>query len=144
MKENREEKWFFLDTNIFLRIFIKENEKTFRDCLKLLNLVSRGKITAFTSIIVLIEINFVLISFYKFRKEKVVEAIKSIVELPHLKIIDEFNLRYALELYLKNKVKFIDCLITSSTLIMKNRACVVSYDRDFDKLEVKRLKPGDF
>lgn len=137
-------RWYFIDTNIFLRVFIKENKKAFADCLKFLKLISDGEIPAYTSTIILMEINFVLSSFYKFPKNKVVEALKSIIELPHLKIIDDISPRYSLHLYQKNKVKFVDCLISSSSLIINGKAAIISYDRDFDSLKIKRLEPADF
>ena len=147
----RENIWYFVDTNIFLRIFIKENSRSFKDCLSFLRLVSQHKIKVYTSTIVLMEINFVLSSFYKFPKEKVIEAIKSIIEMPYLKIIDDADPRYGLDLYQKNKqsfssnnVKFVDCLLGSSSLIMSGKATIVSYDQDFDRLKIKRREPGDF
>lgn len=62
--------------------------------------------------------------------------------MPHLKIIDAFDLREAIETYKKTKIKFTDCLLAS--LLKKKDLKIVSYDLDFDKLNVKRLSPKDF
>ncbi len=132
----------FIDTNIFLRAIVKEDEQTFNDCLSFLKTVSNGRIKAITSTLVFMEINFVLLSFYKFPKEKVQQILESILDLPHLKIVDVFDMREAIETYKKTKVKFIDCLIAS--LLRKKDSKIVSYDLDFDKLKIKRLSPKDF
>ena len=122
MSEPKKKRLFFIDTNIFLRVFVKEDETTFNNCLNFLQLISSKKIKAYTSTVVLIEVNFVLSSFYKFPKEKVIEALQSIMSLSGLKIIDDFNLINALELYAKYQVKFIDCLFASSSLLQKGKA----------------------
>jgi len=132
----------FVDTNIFLRAIVKENKETYSECLSFLKKVSDGKIKAVTSTLVFLEINFALLSFYKFPKEKVQQALESIFDLPHLKIIDAFDLREAIETYKKTKIKFTDCLLAS--LLKKKDLKIVSYDLDFDKLKIKRLTPKDF
>jgi len=141
MKEPKN-KPVFVDTNIFLRAIVKEDEQTFNECLSFLKIISNGKIKAITSTLVFLEINFVLLSFYKFPKEKVQQALESILDLPHLKIVDVFDMREAIETYKKTKVKFVDCLLAS--LLKKKDLKIVSYDLDFDKLKVKRLTPKNF
>lgn len=141
MKEPKR-KPLFVDTNIFLRALVKENEQTFSECLSFLEKISKGKIKAITSTLVFLEINFVLLSFYKFPKEKVQQALESILDLPHLKVIDAYDLREAIEIYKETGVKFVDCLLAS--LLKKKGLGIVSYDLDFDKLKVKRLFPKDF
>lgn len=132
----------FIDTNIFLRAIVKEDEQTFNECLSFLKLIRDGKIKAITSTLVFLKINFVLLSFYKFPKEKVQQALESILDLPHLKIVDDYEMREAIEAYKKTKVKFVDCLLAS--LLKKKDFKIVSYDLDFDKLKIKRLSPKDF
>lgn len=52
-------------------------------------------------------------------------------------------MRCALELHRKSGAKFIDCMISSIQGIRNGVISVVSYDRDFDKLGVKRFEPGE-
>ena len=49
----------------------------------------------------------------------------------------------AIELFEMYSVKFIDCLLASSKLVQKGDAVILSYDRDFDKLGVRRVEPKD-
>lgn len=141
MKESKT-KPVFIDTNVFLRALVKEDEQAYQQCISFLKKTSEGKIKAITSTLVFLEINFVLLSFYKFPKEKVQQALESILDLPHLKIVDIFNMREAIEIYKETKIKFVDCLLAS--LLKKKDLKIVSYDLDFDKLNVKRLSPKDF
>lgn len=73
---------------------------------------------------------------------KVQEALESILDLPHLKIIDIYDVREAIETYKKTKVKFVDCLLTS--MLRRKNLEIVSYDLDFEKLDIKRLSPKNF
>ena len=134
---------YFVDTNIFLRSLVKENEKLYQESLKFLKLISSRKIRAYISTPVIMEINFVLSSFYKFGKEKITGALESIINFPSLKIIDDFDHNTALDLYINHNVKFIDCLFASSRLIQQNQACIVSFDEDFKKLPLKSCQPKE-
>lgn len=132
---------YFIDSNIFLRTLIKEDEKSFRDCYRLLKLVQEKKIKTFTSSLILAEINWVLESFYKFRKSDTVEALKSVLNLRGLKIINKLNPDLAIGIFQNLNVKFIDALIASSPQIFKKEVAIISYDRDFDKIGVIRKEP---
>lgn len=138
--------FYFVDTNIFLRVLIKEDEKTFEECFRFLKMIKEGKIRAFTSSLVLAEVNWVLGGFYKFPKTKVVNALKSILNLKGLKIVDKYNSRLAVSVYEKFSVKFIDALFVSNFLDYKKEinTIIVSYDKDFDKIGVKRKEPSEF
>jgi len=135
---------YFIDTNIFLRALVKENEKTFKECYQFLKLVEERRLRALTSSLVLAEIEWVLGSFYKFEKTKVVQALGSVLSLKGLQIIDAINPRLALEIFREKNVKFIDALIASDPRIFKKEVIVVSYDRDFDKIGVLRKEPKEF
>ena len=134
---------YFIDTNIFLRLLIKEDEKTYSQCYKLLSAIKTNQIKAVTSSITLAEIVWTLLSYYKFPKRKVVQAVKSILNLKELKIIDAYNPLVSLELFDKYTVKYIDTLIASVKEIADKKWIVVSYDRDFDKLAIDRKEPHE-
>ena len=140
----KESKSYFVDTNIFLRVIIKEDEKTFKECFQALEKIKSGKINAFTSSLVLVEVNWVLSKFYKFSKDKTCLALKSILNLKGLKIIDKHNPFLAISIYEKSNVKFIDALIASNFLTDRDKLNIIilSYDKDFDKIGVKRKSPN--
>lgn len=134
---------YFLDTNIFLRILIKEDKKTFNDCFCLFKLIKEAKIKVCASGLILTEITWVLKKFYKFSKEDIIKVLKGILNLRGLKFIESVNIQKAIELYSKNNIKFVDCLISSNKYISNKKIKIISYDKDFDKIKVIRVEPAE-
>ncbi len=135
---------YFIDANIFLRVLVKENEHFFNECTSFLSLVKKGDVSAYTSTAVIAEVVWTLSSFYNFSRKETAKAAKSIVNLKGLKIRDESDVSQAVEMYSNEKVKFIDGLIASDPWFKEGKMVIVSYDTDFDTLEVKRKEPGEF
>jgi len=133
---------YIIDTNIFLRTLIKDDDKVFSDCISLLELVKKNKINVVVPGVVFAEVIWVLSSFYKFPKSKAIQAVKSIQKLSGIKIIDSYEYNQAFSFYEENNVKYIDCLIAS--LVKDKSYVVISYDKDFDKLKIKRQQPEEF
>lgn len=132
----------FIDTNIFLRTLIEEDKKSFKDCFQLLQNIKTNKLRGVTSSVILSEVAWTLFSYYKFSKPEVVKALRSIINLRGLSIIDKFQHEIALSLYEKNNVKFIDALIASNPDIFNKKWVIISYDNDFDKINIKRMEPN--
>lgn len=140
----KESKLYFVDTNIFLRVLAKEDKKTFKECFQILKAIKEGKIRAFTASLILAEINWVLGGFYNFPKGEITAALKSVLNLKGLKIIDKYNFYSAISLYDNFSIKFIDALIASHCLVYGKKAAIISYDKDFDKIgAVIRKEPNE-
>lgn len=139
----REYKKYFLDTNIFLRRSIEDNIKQAEECDKVFSLIEERKIKCVTSALVLAEFIWTSLRFYKVSKEKLVKSLKSLFRLKNLTIKDNTDFFVALELFENNNIKFIDAMIASNDFIRKNKAIIVSYDKDFDKIGVNRIEPGE-
>jgi predicted nucleic acid-binding protein len=137
-----ESKIYFIDTNIFLRALILEDEQMTRRSTDFLSLVKQGKIKACLNDLVLAEVNWVLRQVYSVSKERRIKSIKGIIGLKNLKVVSGINFLFALDLYEQFNIKFIDALIAASDPVQKKKAVIVSYDKDFDKIKsVKRLSP---
>lgn len=132
---------YFIDSNIFLRFFVPDDHH--KECRSFLRDLKAGSFKGLTSTLVLVEIQYVLGSFYKFPKTKVITALESIMTVRNLTIEDQINPLLALQLYKKYSVKFVDCLIASHPQIQAGDLTIVSYDKDFDKLETHRLEPKE-
>lgn len=132
----------FLDTNIFLRFLVEAKGKQFRECVRLFELVESGQIKGVICSVVVLEIYFTLRSFYGFSFEKCGQILSRVLKLKNLKIRDDFDYSQALDLFLETKIKFADCLIASLGFLKKG-GWLVSYDKDFDKLGVKRIEPRE-
>ena len=132
---------YFIDTNIFLRPIVKDDFHKVQECEKILKKIKKGEIVASTSSIVLAELMWVCNSFYKIEKQEIVKILKGISNFKNLKIIDNFNPKLAIEIYGKHSIKFIDALIASNPKILDKTMTVISYDKDFDKINIIRKEP---
>ena len=133
---------YFLDTNIFLRIVVKDDKKKAEDCAKLLEMARAGKIHVVTSHLVLAEFVWTCLSLYRLKKLEVVKLVSGIASIPHLSVIDVYDTLRALALYEKYSVKFIDALIASHSFFQEHGCSIISYDTDFDILGLTRLEPA--
>lgn len=121
----------FLETSVFIRYLTADDEIKFKDCLKLIELIEKGKIRPYTSNIVILEILFILTRLYRFAKKEALEAIKKILDLRNLTLIETTNTKKAIKIFEKYNIKFPDCLIATQ---VPTGAKLVSYDTDFSKI----------
>lgn len=135
-------KEYFVDANIFLRVLVRENEKAHQECLKVIERIKRGEIRAHTATLVVAEISWVLSSLYRQPKSAVVRSLNSILKLSHLSVSDRYAIGWGMTLYERHAVKFIDAIIASHELLVAGMP-IISYDKDFDKLGVKRITPAE-
>lgn len=132
-----------VDSNIFLRVFVRDDVQKWKDSTNVMHAIAQNHLSAYIPSLVPAEVNFVLTSFYRFEKHRIIEATKAIVSISNLKVIDDLSVALATQIYEEHSVKFSDCLLASSELIQSGEAAILSYDRDFDKLGVRRVEPGE-
>jgi predicted nucleic-acid-binding protein len=131
----------FLDTNIFLRYFLKENESVFRRLEKLFSEIILGNIIGVANAMIIAEVVWVLSRSYKWNKEKICDNIEFILITPNIRFKDKAILINAVNVYKEKIIGFIDAYNYS---YMKANGIdeIYSFDRDFDELQdVKRLEP---
>lgn len=134
---------FFLDSNIFLRPIVKDDEIKLNECKDLFSEVSKNKLIAITSSFVLAEIVWICQKFYGLDKGTVAGALKRILNYKGIKILDDSDSALAVDIYERYNIKFIDALIASHPKIQSKEMIIVSYDKDFDKLGIIRKEPGE-
>lgn len=134
---------YFIDTNIFVRLIMREDKQITKECDDFFEQVKFGKLEAVTSTLVLAEVGWLLKSYYRLPKLKVVQSLKGIGSLGGLKIEGESSWFDAINLYGKYNVKLTDAMIAAIPQIADKEWTIVSYDEDFKKLPVKWKKPGD-
>jgi predicted nucleic-acid-binding protein len=81
-------------------------------------------------------------SFYRFPKTEVHTALKAFTALP-LSYEEKTDIPVAVDLHASHSVKFVDALLASHHLLHNGKMTIISYDKDFDKLSVKRVEPQD-
>ena len=131
----------FLDTNIFLRFFLRENELVVRNIEKLFHEIISDKITGISNVLVIAEIVWVLESTYKWEKEKICDNIEFILNTPNIKFKERTIIVHAVNIYKKENVDFIDAY-NFSYMKYYDINEIYSFDKDFDKLgDIKRIEP---
>ena len=131
----------FIDTNLFLRYFTKDDEKKAEDVLKLLKRVESNEEKVITSSLVVFEIVFALESYYKVPRDEIKKLLQSILNLRGLKLEFKDIFESALDLYSERKISFADSF---NACYMGKRGVkeIYSFDEDFDKIEgITRVIP---
>lgn len=136
-------KRIFLDANIFMRFLLQDDLKKANDIEKLFQAVESGKIDAETHAIIVAELVWVLSSVYKMPRDKISEYIALLFEMKHLTVKDGALVQYALDIFQKKNVDFIDAF-SVGVAIRDGFSYVCSYDKDFDKIPgIKRIEPAE-
>lgn len=131
----------FVDTNIFLRYLTKDDPSKYEKCKDLFKKAIEGKITLATSGMVIAELIWTLLSYYKVPKADVIEMVSIIVGTENLFIPEGDIIADALVLYSRKNIDYIDAY---NAVYMKHYDYdeIYSYDRDFDSVEgIKREEP---
>jgi len=131
----------FVDTNIFLRYLTKDNPAKYDRCRELFKNAMEGKIALATSGLVIAELIWTLLSYYKISKAEVVEKISIIVGTDELYMPDKEMIADALVLYARKNIDYIDAY---NAVLMRSHGLytIYSYDEDFDTIEgMKRREP---
>jgi len=90
--------------------------------------------------IVFAECVFVLNSFYEYPREALVEAMRSLLALPSIRVEDETRIHSALALYGQGQTSFVDAYIAA--VARGRERAVASFDRGFDRIPgLERIEP---
>lgn len=134
---------YFIDTNVFLSVIAHDNLKSFKESKDFFTKIKKGNLNGVMGDVILAEVTWVLGSYYKFPKERVVGLLNNIKNMSNISVCNDYDSRLAIDLYSKTNAKFIDCLIASIPEIADKEWTIVSYDEDFKKLPVLWKKPSD-
>jgi len=130
---------YLLDTNIFLELLL-DQEKA-KECYLLISKVADGKIKCFISSFTLHSIEVLM-----YRKEKLKELKEFLVTLKNFKGLKIYftDINEEIEL-LKASDRFnLDIDDAFQYYIAKrNRLQIVSFDKHFDKTDIKRIEPAE-
>lgn len=134
-------KKLFLDTNIFLRFFLRDNENQYQNVCRLFTEIERGAFRPYTSSIVFLELNYVVRSIYKLPIDEVLGCMDAVKNMRGMTIIEKTDSDNAINLYKKYRIKLGDCFIASQ---LPKEAILLSYDADFRKIkEIQSQTPDE-
>lgn len=123
-----------LDTNLIIRFLANDSPS---QASKVEKLFKEGEFASFEiPDLVIAEIIYVLISFYKLNKEEVVEKVAKLVEFEKVKTNKKL-IKKALEFYRDHPISFVDAYLCSLVFNGKN-SFVYSFDKDL--FQIKKIK----
>jgi predicted nucleic acid-binding protein len=131
----------FLDTNILLRYFTRDDEQKAQRALDLLIRVERGEEKIITSSLVIFETVFTLQCFYKVPRQRIKELILSIISLRGLHLPGKNVYYQAFDLYVAHNISFADAY-NAAYMLSEEISNIYTWDTDFDRIDgIVRLEP---
>jgi predicted nucleic acid-binding protein len=131
----------FLDTNILLRYFTRDDQAKAERALALLQRVERGEEKVETSLIVVFEAVYALQRLYQVPHTQIRTLLLPVIRLRGLHLPGKQLCMAALERYATTNVSFADAY-HSVYLQARGQSEIYSWDTDFDKLPgIRRPEP---
>jgi len=132
-------KKYFIDTNYFLRFFLKEEKKQFDIIYSLFQKGINKEVKLFTSVVVFFEIYWVLSSFYKKKKNKIIEFLKKILKLNFIEFENRLILEEAVNFFQKFNLDLEDCYNLAYAKLKKANQ-FATFDQILNKLSAENLR----
>ena len=128
----------FVDTNVLLRLIIKDNDIKRKACEKLLEKANRKKIILYILPVAILEIVWIMEKYYKLDRKTIMEIVEAILNTPELKCEMQDIFKRAIEDYENKNIKFADAVMGHWGL-EKGLTTVYTFDeKDFKR--IKRLE----
>ncbi len=124
----------FVDTNVFLRYLTKDDLLKYEKCTELFKRALRGEIILTSSALVIAELVWTLLTYYKVPKSEVVEKVSIIANTDVLRIPGKEIITDALVLYGRKNIDYIDAY---NAIFMRQQGVskIHTYDSDFETIE---------
>ncbi len=133
----------FLDANVLLRYFIRDDEGKAQRALALLQRIEQGEERVETSLLVFFEVVFTLERTYNVPRARIYGLVKPVLELSGLSLPGKSLLLDALDRFAmtSRKLSFVDLYVA---LDAQSRGIteIYSWDKDFDRIDgITRVEP---
>ena len=126
----------FVDTNIFLEVFVRDGAKAIK-CLKFLE----NEKNLWTSVLVLSEVEWVMRDAYGANREVICERLDETLSMRNIKVEQKKTLQKAVLLYGSSKADWVDC-VNYLKAKKKGIRVAISYDKHFNRFEgIERKEP---
>jgi predicted nucleic acid-binding protein len=133
----------FLDTNILLRYFTKDDEEKARKALALLQRIEKGEEKVETSLPVIFETIFTLQRYYKVPRSRIKDLLLLVLRLRGLRLPAKTLCIAALDIFVKRNISYADAF-NAVYMQSKGMTEIYSWDEDFDRIEgITRIAPED-
>lgn len=131
-----------IDTNLFVRYLINDDQKKAEAVDNLLDKAIKGEVRIVVPSVVIAELVWVLESFYQMKADAILELVEAIINTSGLDVTDKSTVISALRLYKNRNIDFIDAWIIE---FAKERGIKTIYTfdkkhfRDIEGIEVTIL-----
>ena len=130
---------YLVDTNVLLRFLCGEPAAQATAARKLFARAADGEIILDVSPVIVAEAFYTLHSFYGVDRKSTTAKLSLLLQQHGVKLRDERQVLLALERLQNANVGFADAFLAAGAT--EEKVAVVSFDRDFDKLQVERYEP---
>jgi predicted nucleic-acid-binding protein len=103
---------YIVDSNFILRYLLNDNPEQYKQAKLIFDEARSGKVQICLEQVVFVEVIFVLTSFYKVLKEKIVEIMHSLLSYKGINTEKEL-LSAALDLYKTHNIHIVDSIIAA-------------------------------
>lgn len=110
-KNSSKMKVYYVDTNVFLRFFLKDILVQYEVAEELFKKAKDGEVKLVVAQITIFEIQFVLYTEYHFSKQEIIEKIQSLLAANYLHIQNKKVFKIAIAYFEKSKNSLADCFI---------------------------------
>lgn len=132
----------WLDTNILIRYFTKDDPTKAQRCLELLRRVRQGAEEITTSETIIAEVTYVLTRHYNLSHSEIASLLRPVLSLKGLRLPNKRMLLRALDLFETHaRLDFEDALGIAHMERLEVTD-ILSYDTDFDGIQgIRRVEP---
>ena len=134
----------FLDANIFLRYLTRDDEAKAEACFRLFQRLKSGEERATTSEVIIAEVAYVLAAraLYNLRPDEISARLRPLLAVRGLRVAHKRSCLQALDLYASYPFLDFEDALAVAEMERQGLKIILSYDRDFDRLEqVTREEP---
>ena len=124
---------YLADTNIFIRLFIQDNQSQAKFVEKVFQEARSGKLKIAVLSEVLPEIEYVLRKVYKVERKIIFSHLSGLINTPYINIEKRNIWKKAIKIYLKNNIDIVDAVLFVESQERKNK--ILSFDKDFKKIK---------
>ena len=130
----------YIDTNVFLRFLTEDRNKVPDGLLDFFKSLKEGNIKVKLLDLVFFQVIFVLKSFYKVEKDRIIEVMREILSFKGIYTKNKKMLERTLELWERHSDDIIDCYIVAN-MELENETELYSFDKKISKLGIKCVSP---
>lgn len=126
-------KTFFADTNLFIRFFLKDNLQLTRKSKLAFLRAKKKKIRLIVISEIIPEIEYIFRKVYHLSRKETEKHLSNLVKAPYFEIERRILWLEALKIYSETKIDLVDIFLF--VMANKEKASILSFDKDFKKLE---------